>query len=181
MQKSKQLTRLPNLRDDSLLPTPVAGVAMNSNVRLPLKHEFVLSALSVSLLAANDYGSVKLCDLPTNALQILSVMVDLTSTQSGFASNNGSAIDLAIGTAATASTDFSGTNEKNLVAKIDGTGTTAGSVVGSSIEGSVAVTGLAQGAKAVYLNVADPVTSGTGILLLSGKVIIEYLDCGAHA
>lgn len=181
MLKQKQIVKLPNLRDDSLLPAPASGVGMNANVRMPLRLEFNLSAFSVSVLAANDYGSAKLCDLPSSNLQVLGAIVDLISSQSGFTSNNGSAIDLAIGTAATASTDFSGTNEKNLVAKIDGTGTTVGSILGSSVEGAVGLVGLAQGAKSVYVNVADPVTAGTGVLLLTGKIILIVEDLGSHA
>lgn len=182
MQKQKSIVKLPNLRDSfSLLPAPVAGVAMDVGGLIPVKHRFRLSGLSVSVAAADDFGSVKLCDLPSDNLLILGAVVELTSTQSGFTSNNGSAIDLAIGTAATASTDFSGSNEKNLVAKIDGTGTTAGSIKGGSVEGSVGVVALAQGAKSVYINVADPVTSATGTILLSGYIDLIVVDLGAHA
>lgn len=180
----RQLTRIPNLRDGiSLLPVPVAGVGMDVAPVLPQRIRLKLSAFSVSLLAANDFGSAKLCDLPASNLVIHGAVVDLTSTQTGFASNAGTAVTMAIGTVATASTNFANAGEKNILGAITGTGAgSPGAEKGSSQEnGAVIDVLLAPGAKALYLNVGDPVTAGTGVVAFSGVIDVYYTDLGSHS
>lgn len=180
----RQISRLPNQRDGiSLLPAPVAGMGMDVAPVLPQRIRLKLSAFSVSLLAANDYGSAKLCDLPVSNMLILGAQVDLTSTQTGFASNAGTAVTMALGTVATTTTNFATAGEKNVLGPITGTGAgSPGAEKGSSQEnGAVSNVLLAPGAKALYLNVGDPVTSGTGVVAFSGVIDLYYIDIGSHS
>jgi hypothetical protein len=142
-----------------------------------------LAGKTISVAAADDFGSLKICDLPTSNLLMLGVNVNLNTTQSGFTSNNGTAIDCALGTVATASADFSNAGEDSLMEKVDGTGTTAGSVRGAGMsDGGLAAVKLAAGAKSVYLNIADPCT-GAAVLTLGADSWVDlwYADLGDHS
>lgn len=185
MLKQRQIARLPGLRDDiSSQPTPVSGVTLDLKPLQLQRVRLGLAGKTVSVAAADDFGSLKICDLPSTNILVLGANVNLNTTQAGFTSNNGSAIDCALGTAATASTDFSNANEDNLMEKVDGTGTTAGSVRGAGMsDGGLAAVKLAAGAKSVYLNIADPVTTATGTLTLGADSYVDLwlIDLGDHS
>lgn len=160
-----------------LVPNTAAGARVDQHSR-PMQRSIInLSAFAVSVAAANDFGSTKLCDLPNTAILIVSCALELTGTVAGFTSDVGTAVDLALGTVATASAAFSNAGEKDLIPKIDGTG--AGTT--ATIKGQGTTTEkllfIAPGSSnAIYVNVADPVTTGTGILTLSGFVIVNWFD-----
>lgn len=183
MNLQRQITRLPNLRDGvSNLPTPANSMTMDI---LPVIVQRVRvkanGSQTVAVAAADDFGSMKLCDLPTGNIMVLGVNVDLVCTQAGFTSNNGTAIDAAIGTVATASADFSNAGEDNLMTKVDGTGTTSGLIKGAGAsDGGLGPVLLAAGAKAIYLNIADPSTTAGVLTLVSGWVEILYIDMSDH-
>lgn len=163
-----------------LLPTAATGVTAAART-LPVRSMlFTVTALALTMSAANDYGSVKLCDLPNTNLIILGAAVDLTGTVSGFASDVGTAVDLAIGTVATASAAFSNAGEKDIVPKIDGTGAgTTSTIVGANTSTEANKFIAAGASNALYINASDPVTSGTGTLTLTGTVEIFYIDTSA--
>jgi len=184
MNLQRQVSRLLNQRDNrSNLPTPVSGVGIDVLAQQLQHIRLKLSGKTVSVAAADDFGSLKLCDLPTTNLIMLGVIVNLNTTQAGFTSNNGTAIDAALGTVATASTDFSNAGEDDLMTKVDGTGTTAGSVRGAGAsDGALSNVLLAAGAKAIYLNIADPSTTA-GVLTLGDDSYVDliYIDLGDHS
>lgn len=158
---------------------PTAATFVTQTLRtLPVRSVlFNLAAFTVAMSAANDFGSRKLCDLPNTNLIILGAAIDLTGTVSGFASDVGTAVDLALGTVATASAAFSNAGEKDIVPKIDGTG--AGTTV--TITGANTTTEkntfIAAGASnAIFVNASDPVTTGTGTLTLAGTIELFYID-----
>lgn len=158
---------------------PVAATSVKAEARtLPVRSIlFTVSALAISMAAADDFGSAKLCDLPNTNLIILGAAVDLTGTVSGFTSDVGTAVDLAIGTVATASAAFSNAGEKDIVPKIDGTGAgTTATITGRNTTTEKLAFIAAGASNALYINASDPVTSGTGVLTLSGTVEIFYVD-----
>jgi len=184
MFQQKQLSRLPNQRDGiSSLPSAANSISLDAAPVLPQRIRLRLSGQVLSVAAANDYGSLKLCDLPAGNLIMLGVIVDLTGVVAGFASDVGTAVDLALGTVVTASTTFVNAGEDDLMEKIDGTGagTTATLKGAGMTDGSLANVKLPAGAKAVWLNASDPVTTGTGTITLSGVVDLYYLDLSDHS
>lgn len=153
---------------------PVAGVIRRARA-YPLHREVLtLAAFPISVLAANDFGSAKVCDLPTRAFLFMGAVVNLTSTLSGFTSNAGSALDLALGTVATASTTFANAGEKDLLQKLDGAGAGSPGTVAGVSDATAGGIFKASAARSVFINVSDPVAAGTGSLLLSGTIELVY-------
>lgn len=162
--------------------TPGSGIALDSKA-LPIKRAtLTLSAEAVNIASANDYGSVKLVDLPVKFLLIKAVDLDLDVTVSGFATDQASTLDMAVGTVALSSTDFSNTGEQDLVDEYGAVGAMAtGTANGHSFSNAnPADFYIADGATYdIYLNVQGAVTSGTGIATFTGTVDIFYIDLEA--
>lgn len=185
MRKLPGLTVASNLVG-TLKPTGALTLAVDAAATasviadLPLKirsQRISLVGQTISVLAANDFGSLKVVDLPNTNLYVIGVALNITFTCSGFASNNGTALDISIGTAAEASDATLDSTQADVIAKVDGTGTTTGSAIGVS----AAPFQVAKGASnAWYINVADPVTSGTGVITISaGYIDVTYVDLSA--
>lgn len=154
-----------------------AGVRTTSLARPPRRVVLTLSSVAVSIAAANDYGSVKLCDLATttNAMVmgcVLSAAVTVAGTTVVQADN----LDVAIGTVATTSTTFANAGEKNILAKQDGVGAAATGTVsglGTATESDLII---AAGTNAIYLNISQPVATGTGTATFTGTVVLTIQD-----
>lgn len=186
VQKERQRTINTNISDGNTrgVSGVLAGVTLKEGVLIPKRVTMQLAAVVLSMTAAQDFGSLKLCDLPTTNLRFKGAFVDLSITVAGLTTNTAVSVDVALGTVATASAAFSNAGEQNLIQKIDGVGGTAtGTVKGASATEGTPVTQveLAAGAKAVYLNASSPVTSGTGTVTITGTVEFVYEDLGDHA
>lgn len=184
MQKINHKLLATGLTDGVSLPiTAASGVVATDRPHFIRKIRLQLTSKAVSMAAANDFGGSKIGDLPATNLIVLGVVVDLAVTVAGLAVNTAAALDVAVGTATTASTDFSNAGEDNLMAKVDGVGGTAtGTVKGAGAsDGALANVLLAAGAKAVYLNASSAVTSGTGTATFTGWVDVFYIDLGDHS
>jgi hypothetical protein len=157
-----------------LKPLPVAGVVLTTLGYLTQRQQFRLTAFPITVAAASDFGSAKLCDLPDTNFILHGIVVDLTSTMTGFTSNAGSAVDLALGTVATASTGFSNAGEDDLLQKLDGAGASSPGTVKGASDATVANQFLAAAARSLFVNIADPVTAATGTVTLSGTIELIY-------
>lgn len=153
----------------------VSGIAKGAR---PINYDtLTLASFVVSLAAADDFGSRKLCDLPNTGIIIVGAVIEVAGTVAGFASNVGTAVDLAVGTVATASTTFANAGEKDIIPKIDGTGaSTTATVKGQSTTTEKNLFVAPGSSNAIYINVSDPVTSGTGTLTLDGFVTVLWID-----
>lgn len=161
----------------SPVPNAAQGVTVNRGARLVQAETFLLTNFVVSLAAADDFGSKKLCDLPNTGAIILGSVIEVAGLVAGFASNVGTAVDLALGTVATASTTFANAGEKDLIAKIDGTGAgTTATVKGQTATAEKLVFVAPGSSNAIFINVSDPVTSGTGTFTMSGFVTVFWID-----
>lgn len=183
-QKFNQTTLAPGLTDgvtDPLVAT--TGVVATSTPHFVRKVRLQLTNKVVSMTAAQDFGSTKLADLPAGNMIVLGVVADLAVTVAGLTVNTAAALDVALGTTATASVDFSNAGEDNLMQKVDGVGGSAtGTVKGAGLsDGALSNVGLAAGAKALYLNASSAVASGTGTATFTGWVDVFYVDMGDHA
>jgi hypothetical protein len=181
VHKVKGRVLMPNLVTDGGRTLPVAadpvaatGATLGKFERSIRVARFYLTNLTADVLAANDYGSKKLCDLPNTALVIVGAVVDLTAAVTGTGSSLAN-VDLAIGTVATASANFSTAGEDNLVAKID---CTAQGVIDGASGATETNVFVAAGTNAVYINVATGDISTAGTVVLNGVVDLLYIDVG---
>lgn len=160
-----------------LVPNAAQGVKVRRGSRLVQADTFDLTSFAITVAAASDFDSKKLCDLPNTGAIILGAVIELTATVSGFTSDVGTAVDLALGTVATASTNFANAGEDNIVAKIDGTGAGATATVkGQTADAEKLVFVAAGGSNAIYVNLSDPVASGTGTFTASGFITVFWVD-----
>ncbi len=160
-----------------LIPNAAQGVKANRGARLVQADRFDLTSFVLSAAAADDFGSTKLCDLPNTGAIILGAVIELAGLVAGFASNVGTAVDLALGTVATTTVDFSVAGEDNIVAKIDGTGAgTTATVKGQTADATKLVFVAPGPSNAIYVNFSDPVTSGTGTFTASGFITVFWID-----
>ena len=180
--KDRGIKSIPGLVGGSQRLAP--NTAIDSKVEyLPtcvqrLRQKF--SGHAISVAAANDYGSSKLFDLPNTELLIIAAVINLDVTFVNFTSLAGSVLDVALGTVATASTTFANAGEKDVMQKIDGTDVSSGiGKVKGQTDGSTHLKHVVAGASnAIFLNVSDPVASGTGTLSVFGWAEILFLDLG---
>jgi hypothetical protein len=158
--------------------TPGTGVTLERLGRQVQMARLRLTNFVVNVAAASDFGSTKLLDLPAGNVIVVGGIADLTALVAGFTTNTVEAVDLALGTVAMASIDFSGAGEDDVTPKIDGVGAgTTGTIKGAT-GNTEKLLFKAAGANAVFINVADPVAAGTGVLTLNGLIDIAYIDLG---
>jgi len=185
MHVSKVPTSLPNLHIDGARVGSGRGVTANSAAGVRLEDRclavrrarFRLDALAVVTEADDDFASVKLCDLPDGNLIIVGALVDLVATGTGGNAGTLDSIDLALGTAAVASVDFSNAGEDDIVPKLDAD---AAGVIQGGPTGTEALGFLASSSDAVYLNLVD-VAGTDGTIVLTGWVELLYIDLGDPA
>jgi hypothetical protein len=154
---------------------PASGSIRHEQGGIVVRREvFELANVSIEVAAADDYGSVKIADVPEGRLIVFGGMVDLTvENVSGVSTLED--VDVAIGYRATSSTDFSGLGEQAIVAKIDAN--SAGVVQGGIEPGESPSYRLAS-SDGIYLNVSVAL-GADGELAASGSVEMIYLDLGA--
>lgn len=162
--------------------TPETGVDAAQSMHWPAKLVLTLDAVQVPIAAADDFGSALLATFPETNLLITATVADLTFEVAGLTSDVATTVDMAIGTVATASADFSNAGEDDLMPKFDGVGAGAtGSLQGAASSSTVNVYLEAAADNEVYLNVASPVATGEGTITVSGTITLFVLDLGAAA
>lgn len=152
--------------------TTANGVVAVDHTRLMRKVRLMLTNFTVTDLGANDYGSLKLCDLPNTALLFVGAVVNLTAAGTGGVDTIAN-LDVAVGTVATATTAFSNAGEKNLCPKIDVS--SGGVCQGQSTSSETNVFITAGSSNSVYLNIGD-VISTDGTVVFNGYVELFYYD-----
>ena len=142
-----------------------------------------VTALSATVLAADDYGSVKLCDLPDKNMLLLAVELDLVATKGNASSGIeiGTDLDLAVGTAA-ASAQTLATTMIDVIEKSDHDSSTL-TPVWQAHSGDQSTAAyplqLADSATlALYLNIGLPVGVADDTLSFTGTVTLIYYDLG---
>ena len=163
------------------VPTPnaAAGVTMEKLLAVAKKVRFELDGVRITIDADDDFGSVKLCDMPATNILHLGTYVKATATGDGETGGveDITTVDFAIGTAALASIDFSGPGEKNLIPEIDVAALGAIAKVSTSTEACKVLTGETID---VFLNAQAAITAD-GFVDLDGFVEILYVDLGSLA
>jgi hypothetical protein len=183
----RQKLNAPNLRGDTVLPTPGTGIGMDSQVVPTQKVTLKLTDATLAVLEANDYGSLKLCDLPDRNIVIDHVEVDLVLTKEG--NTNGivaaTDLDVGVGTAAASATTLA-TTMINVLEKADiDDNALAVDYEAVTLGQSTATVPnfIADGASnALYLNaVAVGGITADSSLSVTGFVDIYYRDLGNRA
>lgn len=178
--KVKQRTVLVNPVIDgqdlhaSLSVTPSTGAVLIPQFQQLRRARLKLTSFAIAVAAADDFGSLKLCDLPNSQLLVVGAIVDLDATVTGTGSSL-AAVDLAIGTVATASTNFANAGEKNVVDKLD---CTSGGVIDGAAATAINLLIAAGASNALYVNVATGNISTAGVVTLNGYIDIIYVDLG---
>lgn len=137
----------------------------------------VVSPLSISVLAANDFGSVKIVDLPPTNLQFFGAQVDLVIQGTGGVAGSLGSVDLALGQVATASVDFTNVGEDNVIVAVSAT-------AGGLVKGGGFIAGFslfaAQGVSPeIFLNAGiNPGVADGTIEVVSGTITLVYFDVG---
>ena len=116
----RQHTRAGSLRDGSPLSVPGSGIGHDVQLVTPYRETFKFDGATLSVLAANDYGSLAFCTLPDRNLHLLAVEVDLVLTKEGNTDGIVAATDLdvGIGTAAASATTLA-TAMIDIIEKVD--------------------------------------------------------------
>jgi hypothetical protein len=161
----------------SSTPNTAGGVTAEKLARGYQVERLTLTAAEIEIDEANDYGSLKLVDLPASNIIVAGVVVNLVCTVDGTVITDPEDIDYAVGTAALASTDFSNAGEKNLVGEND---VAALGVMQAAVSDTEDSLFLAAGAKAVYLNIQATIGT-TATQSFAGTVDLIYLDLGSES
>jgi len=161
----------------SSTPNAAGGVTAEKLARGYQVERLTLTAAGIEIDEANDYASLKLVDLPSSNVLILGAIVNLVCTVDGTVITDPEDIDYAIGTAALASTDFSGSGEKDIVDEAD----VAAAGVMQAASGSTQVNLFkAKGTNAVYLNIQATIAT-TATQTFAGTIDLIYVDLGSQS
>lgn len=139
-----------------------------------------VSGLEAIVLAANDYGSIRLLDFDDKNIMLLSVELDLLATKAG-GLIAGTDLDLAVGTAA-ASAQTLATTMIDVIERSDHDASEA--VVPWQAHSADQATAayplqlLDSATLALYLNIGVPVGVADATLTFDGTVVIQYIDLG---
>lgn len=173
----------PAARDGSLPSVPAATVvlAVDSDLQVPVRRaRFTITNGVLSVADANDYGSFKMVDLPTNPIAILAAKIDMVLTKDGVGYIAATDLDIAVGTAAATNTTLA-TTMLNVINKADYDASAIAPVVQqhSASNTSPAPLVLPSGAKALYLNAAGVTeTSQSATLTINGTLDLTWMDLG---
>ncbi len=181
---------IPYLKDGVTVPCSEPGastIALDDAAVVVRKTRLTLTAATLSVLQANDYGSLKVLDLPDRNMLLLAVEADLVLTKQG--NTNGivaaTDLDVGMGTAAASSTTLA-TTMIDILEKVDvDADALAVDFERHSNDQSTATfpKRIADGASsALYLNVAavGGITADSS-LSVSGTIDIFYVDLGKIA
>jgi hypothetical protein len=162
-----------------------AAVKVNTgdeSVRAVRHTRLTLTALNLAVAAADDYGGVKLCDLPDTNGMLLAVELDLVLTKQANTNGIVAATDLlmGVGTATAGAADLSGGTDDNILTGISLTATAAAPALQVHSNDDASITypkKFADGGTALYLNCGTSITADSS-LSVSGTVDIYWIDLG---
>lgn len=153
-----------------LTPTTAAGVTQTAKGGIIRRTVLKLTAVSVAVLAVNDYGGTKIADLPDGNILFLGGIADLTFTSTGITTTAAN-VDVGVGTAAASNAALSSTMI-NIIPKIDAT---SGSVAKGAATSTEAAKVIATSNTDLFLNIAAA-TTVDGAVLVSGEIELFWLD-----
>jgi hypothetical protein len=186
VQKQRQPLLATELLDPLTvrITEPGVGISVDDKPQVVRRARLTFNGAVLTITAALDYGSLKICDLPDRNLMLLAVEVDLTLVKQG--NTNGllaaTDLDFGVGTAAASATTLA-TTMINVIEKVD-QDTDALSVTFQrhSNDQSTAAFPLriADGTNsALFLNaVAIAGITADSTLTITGTVDIVYVDVG---
>lgn len=180
----RQKTAAPQLRDGSPLLTPSSSIGTDIALLTPYKVTLNLSSETLSMAAADDYGSLELCTWQDRNIHLLAMEADLVLLKAGTTNGLVAATDLdvAIGSAAASNNTLSATMIDR-IEKVD-VDTNALSVdFEAHTAGQSTATfpmQIADGAtNKLYLNVAaDGGITADDTLAVSGSIDLYFVDMG---
>lgn len=187
MSEKKNQVLVAKLIEDGIsvpITEPGSSMTLSDQACIARRARITLSAATLTVLEANDYGSLKLCDLPDRNMLLLGVETDLVLTKQG--NTNGivaaTDLDVSVGTAAASATTLAD-GMLNIIEKKDlDTNALAVDLEAHSNDNATTVFPLpvADGASsAVYLNaVAIGGITADSSISVSGTVDIWYMDLG---
>lgn len=184
--KQRQQMLVPNLLDahSVRVTEPGSSCAVNDQPVLPRKARITLTNATLSVTAALDYGSLKVCDLQDRNLLLLGVEADLVLTKQG--NTNGivaaTNLDVGMGTAPASAVTLAATMI-DILEKVDvDTVALAVDFERHSNDQATAVfpKRLSDSAtQALYLNVSAPgLITADSSLSVSGTIDLFYIDLG---
>lgn len=183
--KINQKVLVKNLVDGFSVPVSEAGaatVAVGDNLHTVRRARVSLTAFSISVLAANDYGGSKLVDLPDRNMMLLGVEVDCVVTKQG--NTNGivaaTALDMSIGTAVASNATLSSTMVNVIEKKDIDTSALAVDFEAHSNDNASSTFPLRitdDAATALYMNIAAAITANSSVTV-TGTIDIYYVDLG---
>lgn len=186
VQKNRQPLLAPQLMDGLSLKVtePGTGAAITDEAVVPRRARITLTNATLTITAALDYGSLKVCDLPNRNLMLLAVEADLTLVKQG--NTNGllaaTDLDVGMGTAPASATTLA-TTMIDVLEKVD-VDTDALSVTFQRHSNDQATATfpkrIADDANAaLYLNaVAIAGITADSTLTVSGTIDVIYVDVG---
>jgi hypothetical protein len=183
--KQKQVTLLPHAQDGvSLLANASGtGVSLDDKVLLPRRLRLTLTAFSISIDEADDYGGTKLMTFSDRNVMILGCEVDLELTKGGVTNGLEAATDInvAVGSAIASNSTLSST----MIDIVDTVALTASdltpALAAHSNDNTTPVSFIADSATAgLYLNLAAAITA-SDTLLATGTIDVYYIDLGNSA
>lgn len=168
-QLSQGLSSTPN----------AAGLVTGVKLSRPFQVErLTLAATPITIDEANDYGSVKLVDLPDSNILILGAIVDIVCTVDGTVITDPEDLDYAIGTVAITSTDFSNAGEDDITPEAN---VAAAGVMQLATNSTTVNKFLAKGAtNKAFLNIQAAIAT-TAIQTFAGTIDLIYVDLGSES
>ncbi|NJL70940.1 MAG: hypothetical protein HC888_04640 [Candidatus Competibacteraceae bacterium] len=158
-----------------------AGVAQTFDYPVAVRRaRLTLTDATVTILEANDYGSLELCTLPDKNIIVLACEADLSIVKDNTTNGVVAATDLdvAIGTAAASNATLSSTMV-NVLAKQDvDTDAVTVTMQAHSLASTPVLLGIVDAAtNKLYLNVAASITADDGVTV-SGTIDVFFIDLG---
>lgn len=161
--------------DGTIKSTPVTNVATTRFSTPWIREVHTLTALVATGTGSNGFGSVKVCDLPSSSMLVLTASLNLTGLMAGFTVNVGTTLNSALGTVATASTSFATAGSKNMIPSTAGTGAGTTSTIKGNSTNTEKFLFIAAGANALFYNFAGAFSAGATVTL-TGTIIVVYAD-----
>lgn len=184
--KQRQVMMAPLLEDGISVPIsePGSSATLSDQACVLRRARLTLSGATLSVLEANDYGSLKLLDLPDRNIMLMGLEADLVLTKQG--NTNGivaaTDLDVAVGTAAASNTTLAATMINVIEKKDVDDNALAVDFEAHSNDNATSIFPLpvADGASAaLYLNaVAIGGITADSSLSVSGIVDVWYMDLG---
>ena len=159
------------------LLTPGTGVAIGERFGAVIRRtRLVLTSFLVNDVSTSDFGGTSLLTFANTNLLILGAYLSCAVTIAGMTTQACTSLIAAIGTVTTASTTFANAGEKNIIASMTGVGAGATGTIGGALGSNVTIA--AGASNQLFLNIAQPVTSGTGTATFTGRLDLVYADLG---